>query len=104
MRLYAATSTFLLYTLFLLGSIFLLTWTETLPFLKLVFESAAALSTGGLSTGISSELSFLGKLIVMGTMIIGRIGVLTFGTALLNHDDYDEDLKGKTVSTEDVAI
>ena len=105
LRLYAATSTFLLYTLFLLTSIFLLTWTEKLPFLELVFESAAALSTGGLSTGTTAHLSVLGKLIIIGTMIIGRIGVLTFGTALLNHDDDDDDdRKDKPVTTEDLAI
>ena len=105
LRLYAATSTFLLYTLFLLTSIFLLTWTEKLPFLELVFESAAALSTGGLSTGVSAQLSTMGKLIIIGTMIIGRIGVLTFGTALLSSDEDDADEhKEKPVTTEDLAI
>ncbi len=103
MRLYAATSTFLLYTMFLLTSIFLLTWTEKLPFLNIVFESAAALSTSGLSTGITPTLSVLGKLIIIGTMIIGRIGVLTFGVALLSHDD-DEDDTPQTKPTEDLAI
>ncbi|MBO7191057.1 MAG: hypothetical protein J6V32_03025 [Elusimicrobiaceae bacterium] len=103
MRLYAATSTFLLYTTFLLTSIFFLTWSEKLPFLSLVFESAAALSTSGLSTGITPQLSVLGKLIIIGTMIIGRIGVLTFGVALLSHDD-DEDETPKVKPTEDLAI
>ncbi|MBR4356245.1 MAG: hypothetical protein IKP96_06775 [Elusimicrobiaceae bacterium] len=103
MRLYAATSTFLLYTMFLLTSIFLLTWTENLPFLNLVFESSAALSTSGLSTGITASLSWMGKLIIIGTMIIGRIGVLTFGVALMNHDDDDENEAG-TKPTEDLAI
>lgn len=103
-RLYAATSTFLLYTLFLLCSIFLLTWTENMSFLKIVFESAAALSTGGLSAGASAELSFLGKLIIMGTMIIGRIGVLTFGMALLNHDEDEDEHKEKPITTEDLAV
>ena len=103
LRLYAATSTFLLYTMFLLTSIFLLTWTEELPFLSLVFESAAALSTSGLSTGITPSLSVMGKLIIIGTMIIGRIGVLTFGVALLNHDE-DDDETPKAKPTEDLAI
>lgn len=102
-RLYAATSNFLLYTLFLLTSIFMLTWTEKLPFLSLVVESAAALSTGGLSTGISGDLSALGKLIIIGTMITGRIGVLTFGTAVLASDE-DDNKNLKPVTTEDVAV
>ncbi len=103
MRLYAATSTFLLYTMFLLTSIFLLTWTEKLPFLSIVFESAAALSTSGLSTGITPSLSVLGKFIIIGTMIIGRIGVLTFGVALLSHDDDDDD-PAPVKPAEDLAI
>ncbi len=103
MRLYAATSTFLLYTMFLLVSIFLLTWTQDLPFLSIVFESAAALSTSGLSTGITPELSVLGKLIIIGTMIIGRIGVLTFGVALLSHEEDDDDTP-PVKPTEDLAI
>ena len=41
-RLYAATSNVLLYSVFLFTSVFLLTWTEKLPFLSLLFESAAA--------------------------------------------------------------
>ena len=103
MRLYAATSTFLLYTLFFFISVFMLTWTENLPFLSLVVESASALSTGGMSTGISPDLSFLGKLIIIGTMIIGRIGVLTFGTAVLASDE-ETAKETKPVSTEDVAV
>ncbi|MBR4592321.1 MAG: hypothetical protein IKO35_03850, partial [Elusimicrobiaceae bacterium] len=102
-RLYAATSTFLVYTSFLLASIFLLTWTEELPFLNIVFESAAALSTSGLSTGITPALSWLGKLIIIGTMIIGRIGVLTFGVALLNREDGEEETH-QVKPTEDLAI
>ena len=81
----------------------MLTWTEKLPFLSLVVESAAALSTGGLSTGISGDLSALGKLIIIGTMITGRIGVLTFGTAVLASDE-DDNKNLKPVTTEDVAV
>ncbi len=101
-RLYAATSTVLLYGVFLFTSVFLLTWTEDLPFLNILFESAAALSTAGLSTGTTEELSFLGKLIIIGTMLIGRIGVVTFSMAVLSSDDDDE--KPKPVAQADVAV
>ena len=105
MRLYEATSSVLLYTVFLFVSIFLLSWTEDLSFLDLVFESAAALSTSGLSTGITAQLSFLGKFIIIGTMLIGRIGVITFGMALLAHDDNDEEEKNdKPVLPTDIAV
>ncbi len=101
-RMYAATSTFLFYALMLFGSIFLLTWTEKLPFLDLVFEASAALSTSGLSTGATAQLSWLGKLIIIGTMLIGRIGVVTFGMALLGNDDDDDN--DKPAEKEDVAV
>lgn len=104
LRLYAATSMFLVYAFFLFVSVFLLTWTEELPFIGLVFESSAALGTAGLSTGITSQLSALGKLIIIATMIVGRIGVVTFGMALLAHDKDDEDEEDKPVKTEDVAV
>lgn len=103
-RLYAATSTFLVYIFLLFISIFLLTWTEDLPFISLVFESSAALSTAGLSAGITAQLSVLGKLIIIATMLVGRIGVVTFGMALLAHDKDDEEDKEKPVKTEDVAV
>ncbi len=101
-RLYAATSTVLLYSVFWFTSIFLLTWTEKLPFLNLVFESAAALSTAGFDTGTTAQLTMLGKLIIIGTMLIGRIGVVTFSMALLFSDEDDD--KPKPVSQADVAV
>lgn len=101
-RLYAATSTVMLYCVFLFVSVFLLTWTENLPFLSLLFESTAALSTAGFSMEITTQLSVLGKLIIIGTMLVGRIGVVTFSMALLSSDEEDE--KPKVVSQEDVAV
>ena len=101
-RLYTATSTVLLYGVFWFISIFLLTWTEDLPFLNLVFESAAALSTAGFDTGTTAQLSLLGKLIIIVTMLIGRIGVVTFTMALVSSDEDDE--KPKPVSQADVAV
>ena len=104
-RLYAATSTLMIYIVSLFISIFLLTWTEDLPFLELAFESASALGTAGLSTGITMELSVLGKLIIIVTMLIGRIGVVTFGMAILGTDEDDNDeQEEKPVEREDVAI
>lgn len=101
-RLYAATSTVLLYGVFLFTSVFLLTWTEQLPFFNLLFESTAALSTAGFSTGTTADLSVLGKLIIICTMLVGRIGVVTFSMALLASDEDDE--KPKHVDQADVAV
>lgn len=46
-------------------------------FMDLVFEHVSAASTVGLSTGITSELSSGGKIILMIAMFIGRVGTLT---------------------------
>ena len=61
---------------------YLLALSESLPFEGLLFEAASALGTVGLSTGITAQLTPLGKLILILLMFIGRVGPLTFGVAL----------------------
>ena len=61
---------------------YLLALSESLPFEGLLFEAASALGTVGLSTGITAQLTPLGKLILVLLMFIGRVGPLTFGIAL----------------------
>jgi trk system potassium uptake protein len=51
--------------------------TEGQSSLEISFEVISALSTVGLSLGLTSKLSFLGKLVVMFLMLFGRIGILT---------------------------
>jgi trk/ktr system potassium uptake protein len=46
-------------------------------FMDLVFEHVSAASTVGLSTGITSELSEVGKIVLVVAMFIGRVGTLT---------------------------
>ena len=102
-RLYAATSTVLLYSVFLFTSVFLLTWTEDISFLNLVFESTAALSTAGFSMAATTQLSALGKLIIIATMLIGRIGVVTFSLAVMS-SDADEVKPKPAAERADVAV
>jgi Trk-type K+ transport system membrane component len=45
--------------------------------LKLAFEAFSAFSTAGLSLGVTPQLSFFGKLVIMVVMFTGRIGALT---------------------------
>lgn len=76
---------------------YLLALTENSAFIALMFECASALGTVGLSMGITSSLTVLGKLIVIILMYIGRVGPLTFGVAvfvkpLLIFDDEQSDL------------
>ena len=50
-------------------------WGGDVDFMKIVFESVSALGTVGLSTGITSDLHILSKLILIFTMFAGRIGL-----------------------------
>lgn len=61
---------------------FLLLISEPFEPLRLGFEAVSALATVGLSTGITPELSPLGKLIITLAMYLGRIGPLTLAMAL----------------------
>lgn len=56
-----------------------------MSFLKLMFETASAFGTVGLSTGITAELSALGKILIIITMFVGRVGPLTMAVALAQH-------------------
>ncbi len=49
---------------------------------QLVFEIVSAFGTVGLSLGITSDLSTWGKIIIIISMFVGRIGFLTLGLAL----------------------
>lgn len=68
-------------------SAFLLTITEknsmdNFDFLTILFEATSAFGTVGLSMGLTYELSPLGKIIIIFTMFIGRLGPLTLAFAL----------------------
>lgn len=63
--------------LVLLLVIIMLTTTQTIGLRSLIFEAVSALGTVGLSLGATGELDFIGKIIIMITMFIGRIGSLT---------------------------
>jgi trk system potassium uptake protein len=63
--------------------VFILTLTDPqIPILQLVFEEVSAFATVGLSTGITSSLSVAGKIVLMCSMFIGRIGILTLAFTL----------------------
>ena len=82
-RLYVATATFILYTSMIFLFTFLLSFTETATFENMLFEVASALGTVGLSAGITGSLTTAGKILIIILMFVGRVGVLTFGFALL---------------------
>jgi trk system potassium uptake protein TrkH len=63
--------------------VFLLSLTESLwaptpkPLVDIAFESLSAFATVGLSTGITSSLTGMGKAVVIFTMFAGRVGLIS---------------------------
>ena len=60
----------------------IMSFTEKISFVNLLFEVTSAFGTVGLSTGITPNLSTIGKVLIMFTMFAGRIGTLTLLMAL----------------------
>lgn len=56
--------------------------TEHFDFMSVLFETVSAFATVGLTLGITSKLTIIGKLIICVTMFIGRLGPMTFAVAL----------------------
>ncbi|MCB0821435.1 MAG: hypothetical protein KDC09_01965 [Bacteroidales bacterium] len=64
-------------------STFFLTITDPdIPAMNLFFEEFSAFGTVGLSTGITGSLSMAGKIIIIFSMFIGRIGTLTLALSI----------------------
>lgn len=63
----------------LLGSI------EPHAFLPLLFEATSAFFTCGLSMGITGQLTDVSKLILVVTMLVGRVGVLVILLSFITH-------------------
>ena len=59
---------------------------EPFPFRSLLFETASALGTVGLSLGITSQLSDPGKLVLVLLMFWGRVGIITFLYGLVKRE------------------
>lgn len=82
--------TFYIFILFL--GIFLISLTDSnLGFHNIFFEAASALGTVGLSTGITSLFSPLGKICIILLMFIGRLGPISFGIVLFYKVGDDEE-------------
>lgn len=81
-----ALTIFFLYCLLIMVSTLLLSLSESgildrsggadEPLLRLLFEVVSALGTVGLSINFTSELTEFGKLIIIGNMFAGRVGLL----------------------------
>ena len=72
---------FLATTLIILIS-FVLTLSNDFTFNRVLFEAVSAAGTVGLSLGITPELDVLGRIFIIITMFLGRLGPLTIGYAI----------------------
>lgn len=73
---------FLLFALILTVDMLVLTAVEEASFLQVLFETSSALGNTGLSMGITHDLSIVGKIFLIVTMFIGRVGPATIAFSL----------------------
>ncbi|MBU7014095.1 MAG: Trk family potassium uptake protein [Theionarchaea archaeon] len=64
----------------------ILSATEEGTFLQILFEVVSAVGTVGLTTGLTPLLTSLGKVLIMATMLIGRVGPLTIAFMVLGEE------------------
>jgi trk system potassium uptake protein TrkH len=69
----------ILWIIFITG---LPTITEQADFMTILFEVVSAFGTVGLSLGITASLTTVGKILIICTMFIGRVGLLTIAMPL----------------------
>ncbi len=70
----------LVYTILI---VFVLAAVEKFSLIQIFFETTSALGTVGLSMGITSSLSLTGKILIIVTMLVGRVGPLAIGYSLV---------------------
>jgi trk system potassium uptake protein TrkH len=94
---YRAFLIFVLSGVTITAAFFLIMLIEQQSPLKVIFEVFSAFGTVGLSLGsainpfcsFSYDLSTIGKLIIIGVMIAGRVGTITIGSAILKPHPID---------------
>jgi trk system potassium uptake protein len=81
-RIYKAITLSLFAIALVIAVTMLLSATEDVYFLTILFEATSAFSTTGLSMGLTPHLSDFGKLVIALTMFAGRLGPITLAYAL----------------------
>ena len=66
----------------IVGVFVVLSITEDFPSYKILFEIVSAFGTVGLTTGITPDLSIIGRAMIIITMFVGRLGPLTLTMVL----------------------
>lgn len=79
--------------LMLMLAIITLTFTENASLKKITFEVFSAIGTVGISMGFTTELSMIGKVVIIILMFFGRVGPITIAMALAKRKRIDQHLK-----------
>lgn len=64
----------------------LLSFTEPFTFIRVLFETVSAFGTVGLTTGITPDLSFAGRVFLILLMFAGRVGPVTMAVAVATRE------------------
>ena len=83
------------YAIFTLGTIWVVTAAVILSVIdgevhdleKVIFETVSGFGTVGMGIGITNEWNFWGKLVLIITMLVGRVGIMTFMLAFITQKD-----------------
>ncbi len=75
--------------------------TENAAFIDILFEAVSAFGTVGLSTGITGDLSSIGRLMIVVTMLAGRVGPLTL---VVSMGELGEGVRNYRYPQEDIMI
>lgn len=68
-------------------AVFILDITQNAPFIEILFETISAFGTVGLSMGLTSHLTTIGRIVIIFVMFAGKIGPLTLAISFARQDD-----------------
>lgn len=89
-QVYKALTIFLLAIFWVVLVAMVLTMTENADFLTLMFETVSAFGTVGLSMGFTPKLSEIGRMLIILTMFLGRLGPMTVAFALAQKREHSK--------------
>mgnify|MGYP001768529007 CR=1 FL=1 len=72
------------------GGFIILLASEKAPPLDLLFETVSAFATVGLSTGVTPDLSYVGKAVIIVLMFAGRLGPLAIIASLVSRQQFEK--------------
>ena len=90
-----AVTIMMMYMLTLFAGVTIISCVESMPFLDLLYETTSAIGTVGLSTGITTSLSSISRVVIIALMYIGRLGPVTVGMGLLRKNSINADVRIK---------